>query len=350
MPKRTKRKNLTFSLTTPIVILGIFLIFISVFVLFKDIFIKEAKKKILAVPSTLTLDSAKKELFEIIDTEDPRSAFSRLALMMDKSSVVLKNCHGLVHELGHHSYQKYHDFGKAISYQDDICSSGYLHGVIEEYFENIPNVAEEMKVVCNKIPSKYYGKCHHAIGHGLMYYSDNDLYKSVRMCTAFPTRTSISQCLEGVYMENFLSDEAIHPSKFLNPDNPFFPCSEPQTIYKSICYFYSPMYFLKLHNDDYERAMRWCDSADPAFETICANGLGSRTMKQNIKDPKLVEKICMSGSSNLKDACIDGMVSYFLVEYGSKKKANELCNMLIDANKKNCLNSIKSHSDLIFTE
>jgi hypothetical protein len=184
-----------------------------------------------------------KELLAIIDTQNPRAALLELANRMKTNPVVFRYCHGIAHEIGHKGYSKYGNFTKALQYQNSICSDGYLHGVIEQHFSRITNTAKilsEMKTICAET-GKEIGRCYHGVGHGVMYYTENDLPKAIAICNSYTTnKRAKGNCLEGVFMENFLSDEVNHPSKYVDSRNPFTPCpSEPNSL-KPFCYFYAP--------------------------------------------------------------------------------------------------------------
>jgi len=128
-------------------------------------------------------------------------------------------------------------------------------------------------------------------------------------------------------MENFNSNIQIHPSRYLHPNDPFYPCALQSAFYKDACYFYATDYYLHLHTGDYLGEIKWCNSAEEGFITKCDMGLGSRAMKYNTGNPKFVEKICMSADTKEKvNSCIDGMISYFLVQYNSVARAKEICN------------------------
>ncbi len=83
----------------------------------------------------------------------------------------------MVREIGHAAYEKYDDFGKAMKYQDELCSSGYVHGVIEERFAQSGDILTDMKTMCADYRAGGYlqWQCYHGIGHGVMYYTSNDL-------------------------------------------------------------------------------------------------------------------------------------------------------------------------------
>jgi ABC-type glycerol-3-phosphate transport system permease component len=49
-----------------------------------------------------------------------------------------RDCHPLLHDLGHAAYSYYGGYAQAIKYQNEICDSGYTHGVLESYLSSAP--------------------------------------------------------------------------------------------------------------------------------------------------------------------------------------------------------------------
>ncbi len=281
------------------------------------------------------------DLFKIVDEQDPTAALEELQHRMDTDPYVFKNCHAMAHEIGHAGYKKYNDFVKAMSYQLPTCSDGYLHGVIEARFAAVTDIYGEMKKVC--LPYKALaGRCYHGVGHGIMYYTANDLPKALTICESYKGM-SRGRCYEGVFMENFISGTKAHPSTYLDPKNPMYPCPSERSVYKDYCYFYAPYYFLRLSDNDYAAAIKWCATAEKGYANACVRGVGSIAMKFNIKDPKAVEKICdTAATGSAKAACIDGMVSYYMTFYADFGKLREMCTTLEKQNQAACYVGVKN--------
>ncbi len=276
------------------------------------------------------------ELFKIVHGQDPHIALMELQHRMDTDPYVFKNCHSMAHEIGREAYKKYNDFAAALKYQDITCSDGYLHGVIEGRFARVADIFKDMKSVCNN-----YGieadRCYHGVGHGVMYYTSNDLPKSLTICGTTYQNIPRKRCYEGVFMENFLSGSNLHPSKYLNPDNPMYPCPQEKEDYKGFCYFYAPYYFLRLNNYDYKAAIKWCNTAESNYIYTCIRGVGSLAMKFNIRDPKYVESLCNTiTTAKLERACIYGMASYYFTFWDNLSKVRQMCSTLEEKNRLIC--------------
>ncbi len=287
---------------------------------------------------------AVKKYSALATRDTPRAALMQLRIDAQSDPELAKLCHPLVHQLGHDAYARYNDFQTALKYQENTCNSGYLHGVIEAYFVNSTNVYEDMKTVCT---AQDFGRCHHAIGHGLMYFTSNDLPKSISLCKSQFSRTDAQNyCSQGVYMENFNTNQELHPSKYLHPDDQFYPCAEQEARFQASCFYYAPAYYLTTHAYDYPGAFSWCSKAGKTYEPQCVRGVASLAIKYNITNPQMVEGYCNNLSPTMTGYCIDGMVGLYVNHYDSLKQGHELCASLEPKNQQTCETSVQSRSSL----
>jgi plastocyanin len=289
-----------------------------------------------------------KELATLVREENPRAALEKLRAEIRADDALSRSCHPLVHDVGHAAYEKYGDFGEAMKYQDEVCNSGYLHGIIESRFEESDDVFADMKTMCDPYPQGSYmsWQCYHGIGHGVMFYTANDLPRSLEMCDGFGSAFGRSNCANGVFMENFNADQKLHLSDYLKESDPFYPCGEQAERHKEICYLYAPTYFLSLNDGDYAAALEWCKDAESGFEPSCAYGVGTQAMKENLNDPGLVESVCMEGEPEQTAPCIEGMAGLYINHHGSLEPARDLCARLEKSNRPACYDSVQAHSGL----
>lgn len=248
------------------------------------------------------------ELQRIIDEQDPLAALNWLDAEQKVDKKIARSCHGLAHETGRRAYKKYQNFSVALSSANanDVCANGFVHGVIEGHFALVTDVYAEVAKVCSA--SDY--SCVHGIGHGLMYFTNNDIPKSLDVCYTLGDWTLIGLCSEGTYHENYETNSREHTSKFLNPDDPFGVCRESWGIPGS-CYYYGARYLVRVFQDDYTRALNYCQNNVPGeFQYTCARGVGSILVRQNIQDPPFVLAQCVSAPSALVSGCIYGATIY----------------------------------------
>ena len=291
---------------------------------------------------------ARGDLLALVRDEDPRAALVRLREEIEKDDALLRSCHPLVHDVGRAAYEKYGDFGEAMKYQDEVCNSGYLHGIIETRLSESDDVFADMKTMCDPYQQgSFLGwQCYHGLGHGAMFYTANDLPRSLGMCDAFGNPSKRSSCANGVFMENFSADQKLHLSAYLKEEDPLYPCAQQADRHKGDCYLYALTYFLSLNDSDYVGALEWCENAEADFGPTCARGVGMQTMKENMSDPKFVESTCMKGSPGQIEPCIEGMVGLYINHEASLEPARALCGRLEASNRRVCSGEIESKSDL----
>jgi plastocyanin len=290
----------------------------------------------------------KDALLTLVREENPRVALDRMREEIETNDALSRSCHALVHEVGREAYEKYGDFGQAMKYRDELCNSGYLHGIIESKFSQSEDVFADMETMCDRYePGSYMSwQCYHGIGHGAMFYTSNDLPRSLEMCDGFESAFGRSSCANGVFMENFNTEQKDHVSKYLKESDTLYPCMKQADRHKADCYLYAPTYFLVLNQDDYAAALDWCKGAEAGFEPTCARGVGSQMMKEHLNDPKLVESTCMKGEPEQTVPCIEGMASLYVNHYGSLEPARDLCARLDAPNRRTCYAAVKAHAGL----
>jgi plastocyanin len=300
------------------------------------------------VPSGGRFEEKKEELLALVREENPRVALDHIRGEIETDDDLSRSCHALVHEIGREAYQKYGDFGEAMKYRDELCNSGYLHGIIESKFSQSEDVFADMKTMCAQYEQGGYmsWQCYHGIGHGAMFYTANDLPRSLEMCDGYENDFGRSSCTNGVFMENFNTEQKAHVSEFLKEGDPFYPCPKQAERHKADCYLYAPVYFLSLKGDDYAAALQWCKGAEPGFEATCAQGVGSQMIKDNLNDPKLVESVCAKGDPAQTGPCIAGMAGLYVNHYGSLEPARDLCARLEPSNRRACYGAVEAHAGL----
>ncbi len=277
-------------------------------------------------------------LFSLLETEGARAALDALFAQTESDPSAAHSCHLLAHELGQKAYAKYGDFGKALSFSREMCNSGYFHGIIEARFKESGDIFAAMREVCRDYPDESFTgwECYHGVGHGLMFFTDNDLPHSLEACDTYENEFKRSNCANGVFMENFNSDQKLHKSAYLKESDPFYPCAEQTERHKPNCYFYAPEYFLHLHYSDYRAALSWCTTAEAPYQAVCVRNVAGNAIVQNAANPKGVESLCLSASREQKIPCIEGMVSLYINHFGSLEPARTLCGTLEKENQEVC--------------
>ncbi|MFC1418444.1 hypothetical protein [Streptacidiphilus cavernicola] len=305
-------------------------------------------------PAVWTLSTLRNYLVAETDRTDPHTALVDLERITRKDPYVDGFCHPVAHEIGHAALAKYHgDFAKAVSYRDDVCGSGYLHGVVEQKLSESPNPASAVTTLC---APRQTASCIHGIGHGAMFVANLDVTGAERLCDRFPQTSEVVACSEGVFMQLFEPDEtdpramAKLPADKLAAD-PLYPCPDQPAVFQSGCYYYAPSYFLQRHDytahpEAYVQALAWCLRApDQGGRASCTKGAGSRLMKYNIERPVWAAAQCEKASPGQRYTCMAGMVSYWDVNYADDSAGSKLCSQLGGEARSNCRSAAADAGD-----
>ncbi|MFE0459525.1 hypothetical protein ACFW1A_09720 [Kitasatospora sp. NPDC058965] len=286
-------------------------------------------------PAVWTRSTLRNKLMAEMDATDPGVALADLDRITKEKPYTVRFCHPIAHELGHAAVKRYnHDFQKVLSFPHDTCAAGYLHGAVEEMLIASPDPAADLLKLCQP---QMTGPCVHGVGHGTMFVSNQDVAKARDLCSKFGSASRIVTCSEGLYMQLFGPDEEDEKAKALVPADklaaePMYPCPEQPALFQSACFFYAPTYYLSSHDypnhpEIYAQALKWCLNGQASGgANDCSRGVGSRLMKYNLDREDWVGQQCATAADTWqKKACVDGIVSYYTVNYTDPGAAGRLC-------------------------
>jgi hypothetical protein len=285
-----------------------------------------------------------KRYHDLVLNSGVEAAFADLKNEHEKNGFVRDACHYLTHVIGHAAGELYGDVADAYAQGDEFCSSGYYHGVMEALVANIgaDKMLEEADTFCadpreRQKHSFYHRNCAHGLGHGFMGVLENELFESLKACDALTDRWEREACYGGVFMENVMTtDDPNHPSKYLDPDRPIYPCTDVETRYKNQCYDKQAAYALYTQNDDYAKVFDLCATVEEEPHPACYQGLGASAAAHNIKyvtgdatRARATRKLCMVGQDNeARSNCVVGAVRNLIHYYNSDVQAKALCETL----------------------
>lgn len=254
--------------------------------------------------------------------DDLGSVRDRIAAL--KADVAnLGTCHDRVHELGGSAYA---EFGlHALDASDEWCNAGYVHGVIEAALAASTDPLRDIATLCaGRDPKTFSGwECWHGVGHGLMDYTGNDLSRSLSTCLALSV--GAEECMNGVWMENFVADDDVHATAWRRDDESFYPCDSKGLVDGiGACYVYVPIWWLDRHEHDYAAAFDWCLDAN-GWAPTCVRGVGAQAMKDGIADPEAAALVCASISTGLREECVAGMTGIVAFHNASVEPAEAWC-------------------------
>jgi hypothetical protein len=266
----------------------------------------------------------------MIGTSGVRETLIQLQNEMKSNKKLENSCHPIVHTIGQKAYSELQSVPDALYYQDTVCNSGYTHGVLESYFASLDDITSDVGRVCDSSKTDFHmWQCFHGIGHGFMFFTNNDLPTSLAYCGDFSTKKA-DACANGVLMENFGGDGTIHASQYADMNGPNSPCLEIDTTFVIDCYVYAPTFYLLNNTDNYVGAIEWCDSAPIDYVDSCARGVGGQLMKDFITEIETVNSICKSLTQARARNCYEGASSFAIFYYGDNQLAKETCGKFED--------------------
>lgn len=126
--------------------------------------------------------------------------------MQDKDEIA-KNCHILAHNMSHEAYVRSPwQFYKLIDNVNvNACGSGYLHGILEAYTADHPEIAIDgtfANEICGRSNDEYRQKmCVHFIGHILIINTYGNLEEALPVCETIKKEWQFD-CYNGLFMED----------------------------------------------------------------------------------------------------------------------------------------------------
>lgn len=294
--------------------------------------------------------SCYEKYYRTLVAENLNFAFADLKARYNENDYIKNMCHPLVHVVGRTAAEKSANTLDAFSKGDPFCWSGYYHGVMEEIVARIgkDNLKANLNKICKGIERRISFdryNCVHGLGHGLMALTNNEIFQSLEMCGFLKGSLAQSWCETGVFMENVIADGKNHKTKYLDPERPFYPCTEVEEKYKTECYLGQTSYVLKLVGADFKKLFEMCSNIEEGYQDKCYISIGRDASGNTISDAIKTKQICDLGkTAEQKQKCIEGAIIDFVSYYHSDTKALELCGLLDDAEtKSHCLKTAKTY-------
>jgi hypothetical protein len=285
---------------------------------------------------------------DLVYNSGVQAAFADLKDQFAKEQFVKASCHQLTHSIGRAAAELYGgDVPSTYSRGDDFCGSGYYHGAMQTVVANIgaDKILDEADNICaapreQQDQSLDHRNCAHGMGHGFMGLYGNEVFESLEACDALSEGWEREKCSGGVFMENVIDeDNPSNPSKYLKADEPFYPCTEVKTEYKSPCYVRQTNYVLKKQGDDFAKVFELCGKVEDGFRPICYVGLGNNVATQSTKNgttdgaqAEFIRGACMLGQeTEARSKCFVGAVRQLIFNYDNDVQAKALCESLTPA-------------------
>ncbi|MEK6968417.1 MAG: hypothetical protein AABX51_07355 [Nanoarchaeota archaeon] len=270
---------------------------------------------------------------QLTKTRGTDAAFSDLKERYKNDSFVRAYCHQYSHAIGRAAAENSISVADAFAIGDSFCWSGYYHGVMETYLakEKKEDIPSKINSFCSEVPGKSnysfdYYNCVHGLGHGVMFISGNELFDALELCNSLNGLWEQQSCWSGIFMENVMTDNKDHFTKYLIPDQPLYPCSAVKKKYKSICFLMQTSYMLKIANYNYSRVFEYCGAAGGPYIDYCYQSLGRDASGNSVSDVERTRTTCMLGKNYRQQSnCVIGAVKDFISYHHSDIQAKRLC-------------------------
>ena len=197
--------------------------------------------------------------------EGPAPAMAVVRDAFGTGTLIERACHSLTHKIGAAAYLRAGGSAKeAFSIGDNLCNSGYFHGVAQAAFAGIDGsdaaaLVERAFEVCDDpsisgSPDAYQlaSRCAHGVGHGAMLAANGRLAAVLQVCDgllAFPGRADpnaarptydfggfASTCANGAFMEAFSPTDGQVYDEWAREGDPLHPCTIMPDRYARECY------------------------------------------------------------------------------------------------------------------
>ena len=118
----------------------------------------------------------------------------------------IDDCHFTAHHIGYAAFQENPDLTENLMNAVGTCRNGIYHGILSAFFGNLKNegkdISNSYKVACDElVNTKKFKHCIHGVGHGLVFYYEDDLKSPVDACREFPDEP-FKHCIKGVMMQH----------------------------------------------------------------------------------------------------------------------------------------------------
>ncbi len=253
-------------------------------------------------------------------------------------------CHNAAHSIGNKAFAL---FGPAaFSAGNELCHSGYYHGVMEKFIEQegVDNITQLLADMCDPLPTPFAQfQCYHGAGHGILGYLENGLPAALKKCKELAAAHQ-KQCFGGVFMENITvgiaKNETRHTTAWLNNDL-HFPCNSvaQEADILDECYKMQTSWMLVLENGELAPVATVCTDAPPAYIGRCFESLGRDIAGRNHLNAESIKQQCdVAKKTGHYNNCIAGAVKATIAFYGTRltNQPHLLCAALSVAHKESC--------------
>lgn len=258
--------------------------------------------------------------------------------------------HLLNHTVGEYLYNKYQS--KGLIYCKDYFLSSCYHGFVIRAMAN-GGLGELTQVMdnCWKVGERVAIQCAHAIGHGFLAFAGyKNFIQSLEDCDKlegksknFPTYN----CYDGAFMENVFAvheDGKPSPDRWLNKDDPIYPCNEEKIPQKYLraCWSNQPSWMFQLFQGDLHKVAQEClNLTNQDYQTTCFDALARQIHPLTKGSVGESFRLCSLMPFPWIDPCLISITKAFF-SVGDRVAPFEICGDIHPESKDNCYNKLST--------
>jgi hypothetical protein len=145
-------------------------------------------------------------LDDIVMQKDAAAALDAAEGLVRSGVMNVNDCHIMGHAVGHASWRKERDLGRAFRACTAKCIQGCLHGSVEAFMIDGPEgetSPARVRAFCDTLgmDSIERRQCLHGLGHGVMHQYRKDLKDATNACETVGGRREADLCLGGLWMQ-----------------------------------------------------------------------------------------------------------------------------------------------------
>ncbi len=301
-------------------------------------------------------------------------AFDVLVELMEVNSQANSESHAIAHGLGHFAYQAYgYDIEIALAECSYEVFQGCIHGALQYFFDDTRAQGKEIdasviRKTCRASSGTQHGEyaCLHGLGHGLMLYTNYDLFRSLDLCSKLGTFFARESCYGGVYMENVVgyfdsinpthagghqhghSDEP--PTFWVEPLTPSFPCNVVEPEYGDSCWRMQTSLILYFNGGDFGHVAEVCENDAGKDRLACYTSMGRDAAPYTDRNPSRMSSICRIGMDDAERACVEGFSAGEVLQENDPYAGAVLCDALGGAHARYCWTEVGQQAKRMWGE
>lgn len=270
----------------------------------------------------------------------PSQVIEKLSVIMPQHNLI---CHDRAHQAGRFSYQI---FGpQAFRLCSSQCHSGCYHGAAEAFFKDkgTAKLQQNLSLICQGQPNRFFShQCIHGVGHGLMAWSNYELFEALSTCDQLDGVEAQTSCHTGVFMENIVGGLSVenaaadfgadrHFTKYLNQD-PHYPCNIVEKKYKGSCYFLQTSRMIQLFQADFQKIAQACSNTPIGYQKDCFQSMGRDVGGNSKHNVRLATERCnFAPFGQMRAECLAGAVQDTFWDPTGQGEALEFCSQVKDS-------------------